>query len=274
MTAQNQAESLQQLSETVAQLTAVLAANERRRASLARTMRWSALAFVVLVVGVGYAVSETVLAAYERQVPPWWIQGEKQMASAPPGLDGVMQSLMGTKEIQGALVKILQSATQVATEEMNSYIKCYEERADNPTIKDEICFAEASVEDLGEYFLNADGKLPPPPNTNDPRDPEYQAYMKELMQGALMAAGQVVVDASTLVHRLRRDSDVFRGTVSSIGGTQKLLRGIRHELHLMNGMLASIPVMTNEVHAMNRQMSVMTYSMGSTMGRMGNMMPW
>jgi hypothetical protein len=72
---------------------------------------------------------------------------------------------------------------------------------------------------------------------------------------------------------------------------QELLAGIRHELKLMNGMMASIPVMAvemgemdskmhampamaNEMNAMNRNMSVMSHSVGNTMGRMGNIMPW
>jgi len=111
------------------------------------------------------------------------------MAAAPPGLDGVMMSLMGTKEVQATLVKILLSATQVAAVEMDSYVKCYEERAKDPAKKDKICFAKATVEDLGEYFLDADGNLPARPDTDNPMDPANQKYMAELMQGGLDGRG-------------------------------------------------------------------------------------
>ena len=32
--------------------------------------------------------------------------------------------------------------------------------------------------------------------------------------------------------------------------------------------------MAGEMNVMNRQMSVMSYGVGSTMGRMGSIMPW
>jgi hypothetical protein len=99
--------------------------------------------------------------------------------------------------------------------------------------------------------------------------------MKKLMEGTFMAAGQTIIDGAVLVHRLRRDSDFLRGKViNQIGGTNDLLQGIKDELGRMNGMLVAIPAMANEMNAMNRQMSVMTHGVGSTMGRMGNMMPW
>ena len=79
---------------------------------------------------------------------------------------------------------------------------------------------------------------------------------------------------AALVHRLRRDSDLLRHTINDIGGPSATLKGIEKELHLMNAAMMSIPVMAGEMGAMNRQMSVMSYSVGSTMGRMGNIMPW
>ena len=92
--------------------------------------------------------------------------------------------------------------------------------------------------------------------------------------GGVARSIQVLVDAAAVVHRFRRDSDHFRGLINYIGGTNDLLKGIKTELNHMNGMLAAIPPMGHEVHLMNRQMSVMTYSMGSTMGRMGSIIPW
>jgi hypothetical protein len=49
---------------------------------------------------------------------------------------------------------------------------------------------------------------------------------------------------------------------------------VARELHLMNQALRAVPIMATEMNAMNHQMSVMSYSVGSTMGRMGNIIPW
>jgi hypothetical protein len=76
------------------------------------------------------------------------------------------------------------------------------------------------------------------------------------------------------VHRLRRDSDLLRHTVNDIGGVKQTLDGIKYELGIMNIALRGVPVMAGEMGVMNRQMSVMSYGVGSTMGRMGNIMPW
>ena len=67
---------------------------------------------------------------------------------------------------------------------------------------------------------------------------------------------------------------MIRDVVGKAGGPSQLLAGIKHELHLMNGMLASIPVMTAQMDAMTRQIGVMSHSMGSTMGRASSWMPW
>lgn len=269
MTAQTQTDSLQQLHETVTQLANALSASERRHAALARTVRWGALAIVTVMVTLAY-ISSDIFKAYASQVG-FWDQVGKQISAAPPKLDGIMMSLMQTKELDAALVKVMQSASQIATVETPGYVKCAEARENG----DELCFASAAVEDLGEYFLDEKGQLPKPPATNDPMNPEYQQYMKKLMEGTFMAAGQTLIDGAVLVHRLRRDSDFLRGKViNQIGGTNELLKGIRDELSHMNGMMMAIPAMATEMNAMNRHMSVMSHGVGSTMGRMGNIMPW
>lgn len=123
------------------------------------------------------------------------------------------------------------------------------------------------------YYLGTDGKLPLPPGPESSQRGQT-AYATKLMEGTLMAAGQTVVDGAALIHRLRRDSDLLRRTVDDIGGVKEMLQSIQQELHLMNVALISVPAMANEMNVMNRQMSVMSYSVGSTMGRMGNIMPW
>ena len=273
MTAQTQTD-LQQLTATVARLSEAVAAGERRHANTMRGIRWVAMAFIVLVSAVVYASSD-LIKAYAAQIKNPWAIAEDQIAAAPPSLDGILMSLMGTKELSGAVVKVMQSAAMIASQETISYLQCEEKRS---LMKPEeqantLCFSRAAVEDLGMYYLDADGKLPQPPGPGS-SEQEQMAYAKKMMQGTLMAAGQAIVDGAALVHRLRRDSDLLRHTVNDIGGLNQALSGIEHELHLMNGMMRSIPVMAGEMNVMNRQMSVMSYSVGSTMGRMGDIMPW
>jgi hypothetical protein len=79
------------------------------------------------------------------------------------------------------------------------------------------------------------------------------------------------VDAFVLMQRIRQDSNAFRDYVS---GPEEVLRGVEHQLEVMNLAMASIPPMAVQMDLMNRNMSSMSYSMGSTMGRMGKWVPW
>ena len=89
-----------------------------------------------------------------------------------------------------------------------------------------------------------------------------------------MAGAQSVVDATVLMHRLRRDSDFLRTRLLQTGRIDKVLDSIGFELETMNQAMRLMPTMAAEMNAMNRNMSVMSYSMGSTAGRMGSMLPW
>ena len=293
MTVQSNSE-LQQLSENVSRLSEALAASERRRTAMARAIRWSSLAFIALVAGVSYAVSDWIeaYAAADPTVPGTQMERQNSQGQ-PPNLNDIMLSLMSSRELQGAFVKVMQFAGALATREIDAFRECEIERA---AIQDEVerentlCFSKTKVRDLGEFFLDAEGNLPQPPVEGATPD-EQMEYGRRMMESTLMATGQAMVDGAALLHRVRRDSDYFRRTLDDIGGVQELLAGIRHELKLMNGMMASIPVMAvemgemdskmhaipamaNEMNTMNRQMSVMSHSVGNTMGRMGNIMPW
>jgi hypothetical protein len=263
---------LQQLSESVSQLCEALAASERRRMATARAVRWGALAFIVLVAAVLYAASDQ-LKAFAAQIS--WDSYEQQMAQQPPALDQILMSLMNSEQLQGALVKVLQSTSMIAASESADYVACEAERAALPPEeqKAKLCFTRTPVEDLGEFYLNGDGTMPQAPGPGASQQ-EQMAYAQKLMASTIMAVGQVAVDGAVLVHRIRRDSDRFRETVNKIGGVRETLNAIRDELHMMNGALLSVPAMANEMNVMNRQMSVMSYGVGSTMGRMGNIIPW
>lgn len=264
---------LQQLTETVARLSEAVAAGERRQAAVSRSIRWVAMAVIVTIGGIAYTASDLV-KAYAAQMMSW--DGlEKSIAAQPPTLDGILQSLMNSTELQGALVKVLQSASTLAAIETKSYEQCVAKRNQLPESEraNVLCFSRASVEDLGEFYLGPDGRLPPPPGPGStPAD--QMAYGKKLMEATLMAAGQVIVDGGALLHRVRRDSDLLRNTVDEIGGVPELLRGIEQKLGQLNNLMTAIPAMAAEMHVMNGQMSVMAHGVGSTMGRMGNIMPW
>ena len=99
--------------------------------------------------------------------------------------------------------------------------------------------------------------------------PEQQEAIA--MKAVVESAVGTFVDAFVLMQRIREDSDVFRAAVI---GPEVALEGIGKELHLINGALSAVPVMATQMDLMNRNISSMSYSMGSTMGRMGNWMPW
>jgi hypothetical protein len=265
---------LTRLAETVARLSEALAASERRHAAVARMVRWGALAFIVLVAAVVYAGSDWV-KAYAAQMAAPWDAYEQQMAQQPPTLDKILMSLMGSEGMEGALVKMLQSTTMIGAAETMSYLQCVADRDKLPPAEKikKLCYSKTQVEDLGEYYLDADGKLPEPPGPNATQQ-EQMAYAQKMMAGTLMAAGQTLADGAALIHRVRRDSDLLRRTVNDIGGVRETLDSIKRELATMNVALIAVPAMAGEMGAMNRQMSVMSYSVGSTMGRMGNILPW
>jgi hypothetical protein len=85
---------------------------------------------------------------------------------------------------------------------------------------------------------------------------------------------RVIVGSATLIHRIRRDSHRFRGVIAQLGGVKETLASMQTELHHLNSALIAVPAMANEMNMMNRQMSVMSQSIGSTMGRMGSWLPW
>jgi hypothetical protein len=95
---------------------------------------------------------------------------------------------------------------------------------------------------------------------------QAEAMARQMTFGAMVA--QTIVNAGLLVNRLREDSNELQ---KFPGGP---IGAIKYELELMNRALAAVPAMPTEMNIMNRHMSVMAYGMGSTMGRVGNVMPW
>jgi hypothetical protein len=133
-------------------------------------------------------------------------------------------------------------------------------------VQESVPVIEAAImenEDVQKYMVSyteAAGLEPTPEN------------MKSLAPRAVMESSvKTFVDAVVLMQRIRQDSNEFR---SVVGGPGPALQGVQEELRLMNAALSSVPAMAAQMDLMNRNMASMTYSMGSTMGRMGSWMPW
>lgn len=129
----------------------------------------------------------------------------------------------------------------------------------SPVIKEAIMSNPEVRKHVQDYFK--EHNLNPGPG-------EQEAYaMKAVTQSVI----ETFVDTVVLMQRIRQDSDAFRDYVT---GPEDVLRGVEHELQAMNVALASVPAMAAQMDLMNRNIASMTYSMGSTMGRMGKWMPW
>jgi hypothetical protein len=102
-------------------------------------------------------------------------------------------------------------------------------------------------------------------------EPTPEQQQRFAVQAIVSSVVGTTVDAVVLMNRLREDSDAFRAYVE---GPEKVLRDLHKDLVTMNIALASIPAMAAQMDLMNRNMATMSYSMGSTMGRMGKWMPF
>lgn len=102
----------------------------------------------------------------------------------------------------------------------------------------------------------------------DATQEDLDAYAMQRILGSMVGT---FVDTVVLMQRIRQDSNAFRDYIT---GPEDVLRGVEQQLEVMNRAMASIPPMAVQMDLMNRNMASMTHSMGSTMGRMGNWMPW
>jgi len=128
-----------------------------------------------------------------------------------------------------------------------------------PAIKD----AVMSNPDVQAYVKNYFKK-----NKLNPTPAQQDAYA---MQAVVQSVVRTFVDTVVLMQRVRDDSNAFRDYVT---GPADVLRGVERQLQVMNVAMASIPTMAVQMDLMNHNMASMSYSMGSTMGRVGKWMPW
>jgi hypothetical protein len=246
-----------ELRDIVSGLAEALAASERRTDRLESTLRWGALAilgavaltFIVLLKPLGTAVA--------------------QQATAPSGsveeaLDRINASLTGPTSTLGMMGQMMYAGINAAIREAETAL------ADGTTTSPLYNLAHNVLYD----HLKSQGV--PDEEITLKRINDIPSQEKaQVLQGAIMTAtGSVLVDAGVLMHRVREDSNLFRSVVEGMGGPNELLQGIKNELNAMNLALTSVPVMAVQMDVMNRNMSVMSHGVGSTMGRMGNWMPW
>jgi hypothetical protein len=161
--------------------------------------------------------------------------GLPQAATAVEALNNINANLM----VMGELGKTLQQFS--------------------PAIKDAVMRNPDVRKHVQDYF--EEHNLHPSPE-------EQEAFA---MQAVTQSVVETFVDTVVLMQRIRQDSNAFRDYVT---GPEDVLRGVEQQLEVMNLAMASIPPMAAQMELMNLNMASMTYSMGSTMGRMGKWMPW
>lgn len=161
--------------------------------------------------------------------------GFPQATTAVEALNNINANLM----VLGQLGKTLQEFTPVIKQAVLS----------NPDVQQYV----------QDYFTKNDLK---------PSAEEQEAYAMQAIMGSVVGT---FVDTVVLMQRIREDSNAFRAYVT---GPEEVLRGVERQLEAMNVAMAAIPPMAAEMNLMNRNMASMSYSMGSTMGRVGSWMPW
>jgi len=283
-TSANQTEQLDELQAIVTQLGATLAASERRTARLERIIRWGALAglsivaitLLVLVKPLGYAVAApdtTSLQQFSKaleQLKPGMGQNDRvvqfldDMAALVHNLRVVTdESGMMLSAAWGDALLQAQQESQVVAAEVQTCQEIFD--PDNQTVTKLRVNNPLGVFSIG-YFCNPKR---PDPSGSGHYAPVYEpAKVAELQPDAFMApllkaTSNMLVDLGIVMTRVRQDSNSFRQWLAE-GGSERMLGQISGELHFLNASIA----------AMVRDMSVMSYSMGSTMGRAGSWMPW
>ena len=278
MTTDRQPQTLEQLTEACGQLALALAASERRRDTLYKRIRWGTAA-VVLMMAVGTIIS------FDKFKPVYAADDGSPESSACNTLDCQIQPISTFFQMMNELMGgMIQSA------DVHRYM--YQEHSDFRSVANKLETKQRSYAELtGTESLDIMSCNKPSVYNQCPSDTGNEQcrevvdaicgdalWMRQTLQERFPAlAGQTVVDMALLVRRLRADSDEFRNYLDAHnmadrkGGPIAL---VADELHLMNQALRAVPIMANEMNAMNHQMSVMSRSVGSTMGRMGSMMPW
>ena len=260
---------IDELRNLVLQLGNALRLSERRTTRLERSLRWGAVSLLLaLAVGLTIVVKPFGLALAQS--------GERLPSKSPEeAIDRLTESLTGQGSTLGMMGMMLGNMLDLGVR------RAVAEARDVPAVSLQDCGPGAQLSPelrqarvtspLGFYVKCFFVKT----RTENPTPQDYQ-------QAVMTAITGTAVDLGVLVARVRDDSDTIRHfIVDYVGDSKKLLTQIGSELDLLNKTLESVPVMTSNVNTMTHQMGIMTAdmdsmsrSMGTTMGRVGNWMPW
>lgn len=256
--AEQSKDRIDELQAVVAALGDTLAASEHRSARLERTIRWGLMG----ILGAIGLTGALILNPFRDAIAT---DGQQASQSIEQAVDRLTVSLTGPQSTLGMMGQMMNAGVKAAVAESVNAIE--NDITDTPLYK----FSYDSL-----YAYLRDVKHVPEQDIDVDRIKAIQQETKEqvMMFAMMTAAGSVMVDAGVLMHRIREDSNYFRKVLDSIGGPDALLAGIRDELARMNLALASVPIMAAEMNTMTHQMGVMSYSVGNTMGRASNWMPW
>ena len=255
---------INQLEETLAQLTAALAAQERRSVAKAKIVRWGA---IVVIAAVATMAPVAVNIGNDAQaVTSGGSSGN--ISACDPMNPATMQTqacvFEQTSRFFHTMNQLMVGMAQ--TEEVTRWIH------NNPI------WVEQAKNGIVDQMSRQNPKFRDQWNNcqQQPDNPKCQELLdmvdsaaKQMVFGGLVA--QTFVNAGTLINRIREDSDEIRHRTGHVGGP---VGAVALELQRMNIALASVPAMVIQMDLMNRNMASMTHSMGSTMGRMGSWMPW
>jgi hypothetical protein len=259
---------IDELQAVLMQLTNSLTLSERRTSRLERIIRWVGLS-ITLAFGLTLV---TMLQPFGYALEQQAMSPSKSVEEA---IDRLAASLTGEKStlrmIGQMMFQTLELGTRRAMTEAQQIPALTKEHCGpDALLNPEIKTAQINYQ-LGFYVKCYFVKT----NNANPSLQDYQ-------QAVMSAVTGTAVDLGVLVARVRDDSDLIRNfVVSYVDDSNELLQKIGGELQLLNKTLASVPVMTANVNTMTHQMGIMTadmnsmtHSMGSTMGRMGNWIPW
>lgn len=273
-TSVTQTDRLDELQTLVAQLGSTLAASERRTARLERVLRWGALtglSILAITLAVTLKPLDEAVASTESPSVKLFAkalddfkQGLGQNDNLARFLDDLAALTHNLRVLTDDAGMMMQSAWGDALEQARVETGIVAQQVtDCQSIQDP---SNASVQSLrasyplgvfsaGYFCTRPEHPLSPPQSA----DLEPVQFAEPLLK----AGSNALVDVGIVLTRVRQDSNAFRQWLAS-GGGERALGQISGELHFLNASIA----------AMVRDMSVMSYSVGSTMGRAGSWMPW
>ncbi|MDM8567093.1 hypothetical protein QUF74_15755 [Candidatus Halobeggiatoa sp. HSG11] len=238
--------SILQLTETVSALAMMVEKNESRYISIEKSFRWFAVAFLcltMLVFFIGFNMTTKVHAG---------------ITDAFNDMGTIVEDTASIERYIISFFKksdVAEPAELLDKQHIVSFFKNMNTLIHNAAIlssKVEHLTREPLLSNLQNYgkkisdrFEQLDNKLKQ--ETSDKNT-------------AGVGMGDVLVDALVLIHRLKLDSDSLRSRLNVSDGS-----GLFNRSEISR-------VLQGELRLINNTLSVMTHSMGPTMGRMGTMM--